>query len=242
MVGGGELPGYHSQNDMLFVEWNAMQLLRKLAACVAIGGLAGCDTPVEPSRLSAAGLQATVEYQLQRLTSLWVSPAGAIIALQRQMGPEAEQVIGLPNDTTLQGDNLIWLRARVPEGYRVGTFRLDDLLSRFGRPTYPFERISDNDLRTGQDSMGTYFYHVWRSGAATNCVFAFRRIEGNRRLMPQRTTSLEVVLRNCVDADPNVALLPILDRQLAVGTTATAASPQGGTRTLSPLAAPMLVP
>lgn len=219
-----------------------MRLLRILATLAAFGGLAGCDTPVEPPRLSAAALQATVEYQLQRLSALWVSPVGAMVALQRQIGSEAEQIIGLPNDTTLLGDNLIWLRARVPEGHRVSTFQLDDLLSRFGRPTYPFERISDNDLRTGRDSLGTYFFHVWRSGAATNCVFAFRRIAGNQRLMPSRTTSLEVVLRNCVDAEPDVALLPILDRQLAIGTAGAAVTPQGGTRTLSPLAAPMLTP
>jgi hypothetical protein len=208
----------------------AMSLLVLAAAC----------QPIAPSSyLSIEVLQRTTEYVLQRLDRAWASPTGSLIALQRPVGSEFEQVIGLVNDTTLPGDNQLWLRARVPDGQAAGRFRLEEFLGRIGTIPPPFTEVSDRDLRSATDSLGTYFYLIYRTGGEVNCVLAFRRIDGARRLLPPGTSVMEAMLRNCVPGPIENALLPITDRQIGVAAVA-AATPDGGNRMLSPLAAPQI--
>ncbi|WP_018304770.1 hypothetical protein [Wenxinia marina] len=175
---------------------------------------------------------------MTRLSLAWAAPRGALIAIQRSLGTEQEQLIGLVNDTTLEGDNILWLRARVPDGRSPGAFRLDDFLSRTEGVPSPFANVSDDDLRRATDTLGTYFYLVYQTGGQTNCVLAFRRIDGAERLLPRGTNIMEVMLRNCVLGPVEQALLPITDRQIGVSAVAAVQTGEGGNRMLSPLAAP----
>jgi hypothetical protein len=210
-----------------------------LAAVVALGLAAACQPIAPNSYLPIEVLQRTTEYVLQRLDRVWAAPTGSLIALQRPVGNEFEQVVGLVNDTALPGDNRLWLRARVPDGYPAGRFRLEEFLGRIGTIPPPFTDVSDRDLRSATDTLGTYFYLVYRTGGEVNCVLAFRRIDGAQRLMPSGTTIMEAMLRNCVPGPFEAALLPITDRQIGVAAVA-AASTDDGNRMLSPLAAPQI--
>lgn len=213
---------------------------RGALAAVMMMLLATACQPLPPnSYLPVEVLQRTTEYVLQRLDRVWAAPSGSLVALQRPIGNEVEQVVGLVNNTALPGDNKLWLRARVPDGFPVGRFRLEEFLGRLGTIPPPFTEVSDQDLRSDTDSLGTYFYLVYRTGGEVNCVLAFRRIDGATRLMPPGTTIMEAMLRNCVAGPVETALLPITDRQIGVASVAAAAT-DGGNRMLSPLAAPQI--
>jgi hypothetical protein len=210
------------------------------AVLAALLGVASC-APIPPnSYLSSDLLQRTTEYVLQRLDRAWATPRGSLIALQRPIGNEVEQVIGLVNDTALRGDNQLWLRARVPDGLPAGRFRLQEFLARVGTIPPPFTEVSDASLRSATDTLGTYFYLIYRTGGEVNCVLAFRRIDGARRLLPPGTSVMEAMLRNCVPGPVEAALLPITDAQIGVAAVAGVSPETGGDRMLSPLAAPMI--
>lgn len=210
---------------------------RRLAV-VALLGLAACATAPVLGSLGIGVLQTSQQFVVTRLDQSWAAPRGAIIAIERSLGVEQEQIIGLVNDTTIDGDNFLWLRARVPDGRGVGRFDLNDFLSRTEGVPVPFAAVSDRDLRQGADSLGTYFYLEYRTGGSTNCVLAFRRIDGASRLLPRGTNVLEVMLRNCVQGPIEQAVAPITDRQIGVGAVAGVQTAGGGNRMLSPLAAP----
>ena len=209
-------------------------------ALVAMLGVAACATAPVLGSLGLDVLQSSQQFVTTRLDQSWAAPRGALIAIQRSLGVEQEQIIGLVNDTTIDGDNFLWLRARVPDGRAAGRFNLNDFLSRTEGVPVPFSAVSDQDLRQGTDTLGTYFYLEYRTGGQTNCVLAFRRIDGASRLLPRGTNVLEVMLRNCVQGSIDVALAPITDRQIGVGAVAGVQTAAGGTRMLSPLAAPEL--
>lgn len=206
---------------------------------LAAVALAACTMTPQVANLGLDVLEKTAQLSLNRREAAWAAPAGMTVVLDRNLGSEFEQRIGLVNDTTLDGDNFMYLRARVPGGYPVGRFRLVDFLSRVGEIPSPFTAVSDDSLRTATDSLGTYFYLIYRTGGETNCVLAFRRIDGALRQMPRGTSVLEVLVRNCVRGSVEQALAPITDLQ--IGVSAVAAAPvDGGNRMLSPLAAPPL--
>lgn len=201
-----------------------------VAACAVTGASYSIDV-----------LEKTAQFGTTPNNQVWALPQGRIIALERNLSPEYEQKIGLRNDTALPGDNFLWLRARVPSGYPVGQFRLVDFMERAGEVPSPFTTISDNDLRTGHDALGTYFYLIHRTGGETNCVLAFRRIESGLRVMPRGTSVMEVLLRNCVRGTPDQALGPITAAQIGFpGTTMAVNADMGSNRNISPLAAPLL--
>lgn len=201
-----------------------------LAACAVAGSSYDIET-----------LEQTAQFGTTPNGQVWALPQGRIISLERNLSPEYEQKIGLRNDTTLPGDNFLWLRARVPSGYPAGQFRLVDFMERAGEVPSPFQTISDNDLRTGYDALGTYFYLIHRTGGETNCVLAFRRIESGLRVMPRGTSVMEVLLRNCVRGAPEQALGPITAAQIGFpGTTLAVNADTGSNRNISPLAAPLL--
>lgn len=195
--------------------------------------LAGCTAiPLLPTGV----VQSSQQFFITQLRQAWARPDGALIAIERDLGPEREQVIGLQNDTTIAGDNYLWLRARVSGG----RFDLGDLLSRAPAVSTPFSAVNDRDLKSARDSLGTYFFLEYRSGGQTNCVLAFRQIDNASRLLPAGTNILEVMLRNCVIGDFTQALAPITDQQIAVSANVTAGATSGGSRMLSPLAAPQM--
>lgn len=164
------------------------------------------------------------------------------MAIDRQLGPESEQIIGLVNDTTLAGDNFLWMRARATDRNAPGRFKLDDFVARVGGVPAPFKGLSDGDLHSATDTLGAYFWLEYRAGAETNCVLAIRRIDASHRLLPQGTSLLEVMLRNCIRGSIEDALNPIRDSQIGVGAVGSTQLAKGGTRMLSPLAAPMPAP
>ncbi len=219
----------------------ARPLLRRTARLIGLPfvlAMAACVASPFLGNLSVETLQMSRQFVQQRLDHGWAAPQGAMVAIQRSLGSEAEQIIGLVNETTIEGDNFLWLRARVPDGRNPGRFSLADFMSRTEGVPVPFARVSDENLRRGSDTLGTYFYLEWRSGGSTNCVLAFRRIAGAERILPRGTNVLEVMLRNCVLGSIEEALLPIQDRQIGVAAVAGTEPAGGGNRMISPLAAP----
>ncbi len=206
-----------------------LPLLMALVACVA--------SPFV-SNLSLQTLQTSQQFVMQRLDQTWAAPNGSLVMIERNLGVESEQIVGLVNQTTIEGDNFLWLRARVPDGRSAGRFDLNAFLARTEGVPVPFTTVSDQNLRRAVDSLGTYFYLEWRSGGSTNCVLAFRRIDGADRILPRGTNVLEAMLRNCVMGTIEEALLPIQDRQIGVSPVAGGTPAEGGSRMLSPLAAP----
>ncbi|NDV02048.1 hypothetical protein [Pseudoroseicyclus tamaricis] len=209
-------------------------------ALALVVGVAGCATIPVTANLGLEVLEATQQFRSTPMSTAWVTPSGALIAIDRNLSSEFEQKIGLVNDTTLPGDNFVWLRARVPNGYPAGRFQLVDFLSRVGEIPQPFTQVSDDNLRYDDDSLGRYFYLAEQASGDTNCVLAFRRIDNAGRLLPRNTSVLEILLRNCVRGSVEQALRPITDRQIGVSAVAGIGAVEGGDRMLSPLAAPPL--
>jgi hypothetical protein len=206
----------------------------------ALMALAGCTGSPFVQTVSHDTLQVSQQFVAQRLDQSWARPHGAIINIARSLGTEAEQIIGLVNETTISGDNFLWLRARVPDGRNPGKFNLEEFLSRTEGVPVPFSRVSDANLHQATDSLGTYYYLEWRSGSSTNCVLAFRRIMRAARILPSGTNVLEAMLRNCVQGPIADALAPIQDREISFSATTGTQYDAGSGQMLSPLAAPLL--
>lgn len=207
---------------------------------LALMVLAACTGLPFVQTVSHDTLQVSQQFVAQRLDQSWARPHGAIINIGRSLGKEAEQIIGLVNETTISGDNFLWLRARVPDGSDTGYFNLQEFLSRTEGVPVPFLGVSDANLHQATDSLGTYFYLEWRSGSSTNCVLAFRRIMSAARILPSGTNVLEAMLRNCVQGPIADALAPIQDREISFSATTGTQYDAGRGRILSPLAAPLL--
>ncbi len=207
-----------------------------LLCLLALGGCVGIPFPGGPG---VEELQASTQFSTGPLDGAWVAPQGGLVAIDRKLGTESEQVVGLVNNTTLPGDNFLRIRARGTGGTNPGRFQLDDFIKRFGGVPAPFAELSDSDLRSGADSLGPFFWLEYQAGSQTNCVLAIRRIDASRRILPPGTTVLEVMLRNCVQGSVEEALNPIRDSQIGVGAVPGGGPVTGGTRMLSPLAAPL---
>lgn len=204
------------------------RLMRRATLCAALA-LAACTTAPGIATFGVDVGRASVQYSLGRLNQTWTTAPQAVLMIQRSGSGEGVQIVALENTTTLEGDNFLWLRAH--GGQVIGRFDLQGAIDRVGGVPSPFRTFDNNNLRTGTDSLGPYFWQEWRSGASTNCVLAIRRLDSGVRALPRGTRALEVFLRNCVDGPIELALAPILDQQIRLG----AAS---GGRVLSPLAAP----
>jgi len=204
------------------------RVLRRSALCATLA-LAACTTAPGLGSFGADVSRAGVQYSLGRLNQTWTATPQALLMIQRTGAGEGTQIVALENNTTLEGDNFLWLRAH--GGRPAGRFDLDGIVTRAGGVPAPFRSLDNRNLRTGNDSLGPYFWQEWRSGAATNCVLALRRLDSGTRSLPSGTRSLEVFLRNCVDGPIEQALAPILDAQIRLGTAS-------GPRVMSPLAAP----
>ncbi len=173
-----------------------------------------------------------------RLDRMWATSPGALMLVQRTVDGDAEQFIGLPNDTTLAGDNFMWLRANSGRnGHITERLDLNKMVARVGAVPPPFRTLDNNNLRSSEDSLGPFFWQEYRTGAQTNCVLAIRRLKSGALALPTGTRMLEVMLRNCVNGSIEEALNPIRDTQISRAmphSTGVA----GGSRLLSPLSAP----
>ncbi len=216
----------------------ARKSLKKLSFCMLFG-LAACTAAPSIWNIGADALKSATQYSLGRLDQLWATPSSALIMVDRRVAGAYEQMIGLENSTTLEGDNMLLLIARVPDGLATGRFTLDRLLDRVGGPPSPFRSVDDRSLRSATDGAGTYFWLQYSAGTQTNCVLAFRRMEGGARVLPRDTNAMEALLRNCVIGTVEEALAPIQDPQISLGAIANTTVRNGGNRMLSPLAAPL---
>lgn len=193
------------------------------------------DGVFSPRIATAEAVEPAVRIDLGRA---WSSAPGALVASERRLLSEREQRIGLVNDTTLPGDNVLILRARTAEWQPTARPQLNAIVTRAGGPLPPFTRISETNLRTRTDALGTLFWVEMRMPGDVICVYALRQMSVANRLVPQGTRSIEAVLRNCVPGTADEALAPITGDR--VGTPAAAAGPSGAPRMLSPLAAPQI--
>ncbi|MBT9385024.1 hypothetical protein KM176_14225 [Pseudooceanicola sp. CBS1P-1] len=201
--------------------------------------VAACTAPgLMPFERQA--IQDTVQYRIGSLKQMWVAPKPTLIMVQRDLGRDREQLIGLQNETTLPGDNFLWVRARASNGLSsVGRFTLAGLTERFGSVPAPFKKLDEQNLNSAEDSLGSYFWQEYRTGVSTVCVLAFRRTTSGARELPGNAADLEMLMRNCVNGTVQEALAPIRDTQISFGVISSPSAPQGGNRMLSPLAAPL---
>ncbi|WP_134680600.1 hypothetical protein [Paracoccus ravus] len=165
----------------------------------------------------------------------WVSPPHIRSVLQRDLGTESEQQIGLENRSTIAGDNLMLLRTRAGSS-NLGRLRFEDVVARFGGLPHPFTNLSSGDLLQEQDGLGTYFWVGQTIGETTNCILGLRRVDGGMRQLPGGTGIMDIIVRNCVIGSQQEALTPLMAE--SISTVAALRGADGSSRMLSPLAAP----
>lgn len=158
------------------------------------------------------------------------------VVLERRFADAREQRMALPNQTVLDGDNFIHLRAVSETDGHI--FDLERAVARAGGLPVPF-RIDDlSVLRSREDAAGTLTWTQWTDGAGTFCVLAFRRLTAANRVLPNDVRAFDMVLRNCALESEDNALAPAEPESVAFGAPVGIA--QGANvLTISPLAAPM---
>lgn len=216
----------------------APSALHKCAmACVLV--LSACTFSPQLGGMGAEPTPSEKQFTMGRTDRIWAEAPGAMVVTQRSTRSGGQQLVGLANDTSLAGDNFLWLNANATGGGQLGSrLRLEQVIARAGGVPSPFTTLDNRNLRSGEDSLGAFFWQEYRSGAQTNCVLAVRQLKGGARALPQGTRELEVVLRNCVIGTVEEALYPIRDTGLSRSIAAYAPPSAGSGRLLSPLAAP----
>ena len=218
------------------------RLSRSVQRCclvVALAALTACGSVQVLGPQGAGAATSESQFTRGRLDRVWAAAPGALVMAQRTVGGDGEQIIGLANDTTLEGDNFLWLRARSGRGRAIGnSLDMADLVTQAGGVPSPFRTLDNSNLRTGSDSLGPFFWQEYRSGAQTNCVLAVRRLNSGALSLPTGTRVLEVMLRNCVNGSIEEALSPIRDGQISRLTGQSGSDVTGGSRMLSSLAGP----
>lgn len=153
--------------------------------------------------------EATTEFRVVPATRAFISVPQALLVMERDLGAAVEQRITLPNQTTLEGENMIIMRAQ-QAGYARGTrFVLSEQISQFGGAPSPFAGVSDGALTATSDSFGDITYTTIRPGGDVTCVLAFRRTQTASRALPRGSRALDIMLRNCVSGSVEQALSPI---------------------------------
>jgi len=178
-------------------------------------------------------LENTVEFAVVPAARALVQAPAALLVLERNLDGVLEQRIVLPNATATPGDNILHMRAQTQASARAHEFSFDEVRTRFGGIPAPFQNADPGGLLSGSDSLGSFVYARRDLGTDTVCVLVMRRIGSQARPLPRGTSSLDLVMRNCVIGTVEQALAPMNDRALAVAGVA-----EGAARTLSPFAAP----
>ncbi len=213
------------------------------AACMAglMLLLAGsCDVVPAVVAPDLAERELTTQYRTVSDSKTWVAAPLRLITVERALGTNIEQRVVLANETSLRGENFMLLRARARDGQNRIGFQLEEFVKRAGGVPPPFTSISDNNLLSATDALGTYFWTEYRAGVSTVCVLAVRRLDSGARLLPADTNVLDVMLRNCVSGTVEEALLPITAAHISGAVGSSQTSGPAGIRTLSPLAGPKL--
>lgn len=206
-----------------------------VAACTSVPGL---DLPGFGSS-EQDGATANAQFTRGQLGRVWAVPPTALVMVQRNTARDNEQIIGLENETTLKGDNFLWLNANAGrEGQVRSGLSLQKLTARFGEVPYPFRALGNDNLRSASDSLGTYFWQEYTAGGQVNCVLAFRQLGSGARALPKGTRALDIMLRNCVNGSIDDALAPIRDGQINRSVAYAPTAPYDSARLLSPLAGP----
>jgi hypothetical protein len=188
----------------------ARALLNRSLLVVSLA-MAACTTGPMLDQMGLSDSAPQTQYARGNLSSIWAEPPGAIVMLQRKGNGDYEQLIGLENNTTLKGDNFLWINANNGNTGQVSKgLDLTKLFARFGDIPTPFTRIDSSSLRSANDGQGTYSWQEYNAGPNTICVFAVRRLGVGARSVPAGTRVLDLVLRNCVNGTANDALAPIL--------------------------------
>ncbi|MGC9448495.1 hypothetical protein [Cereibacter johrii] len=200
--------------------------------------LIACESTSFPGRPALSIREETAQFRTVPASRAWVPVPGALLVQERDLGGDLEQRIGLPNATTLEGDNMIILRGRAPGGPILERLQLQSFADAEGALPKPFGRVSDGALSTREDVLGTVVYAEERLGVDTVCVLAMRRMPPTARPVPARIEALDVMLRNCTRSGTEEALRPIGAASLGFAPPDLAAGAGAG-RNLSPLAAPM---
>uniref|UniRef100_A4WR48 Lipoprotein n=1 Tax=Cereibacter sphaeroides (strain ATCC 17025 / ATH 2.4.3) TaxID=349102 RepID=A4WR48_CERS5 len=205
----------------------------------ALLAIAGCQETSIPGRPALSIREETAQFLSVPDSRRWVAVPGALLVQERDLGGDVEQRIALPNATTLEGDNMMLLRARVAAGPVLPRLQLASFADAEGRLPAPFGRASESALNTREDALGSVVYAERRIGVDTVCVLAMRRMPPTARPLPPQTEALDVMMRNCARGGPDEALRPIDAASLGFASPVPeAATATGSRRNLSPLAAP----
>jgi hypothetical protein len=188
--------------------------------------LAACTAGPMFDQMGLSDKAPQTQYVRGNLSNIWAEPPGAMVMLQRKENGDYEQLVGLENNTTLKGDNFLWINANNGNTGQVSKgLDLTRLFARFGDIPTPFTRIDSSSLRSANDGQGTYSWQEYNAGPNTICVFAVRRLGVGARSVPSGTRVLDLVLRNCVNGTANDALAPILGSPVSsYGATSPAAN------------------
>lgn len=217
---------------------NAATVVRSLVPLAATF-LAAC-TGDNPGLTDLQRDVARTEWMAVASEDAWIDLPQTLLVLERSFEPISEQRVLLPNHTTLPGDNFIYLRAEAASSLATaGMLRLRRVLAQAGGLPSPFTEAELEVLRSGEDMAGTLIWAEWESGADTTCVLATRRLDVTDRLLPDRAVALDILMRNCVHGDVEMALEPAGGRGVMFSAPEGMAS-GAPVRTLSPLAAPAL--
>lgn len=176
-------------------------LVLGLAACGA-DGLGGGSSRTELA-------EALSEYRVVPTGRAYVAVPNAILVMERDLGVAIEQRVTLPNATSLAGENIILLRAQTSRSTNPGSLQLTEVLGQFGGPPAPFTSLNDSTLSSSTDQYGDMTYSVLRPGGDITCVLAFRRSRIGARALPRGSTSLDMMMRNCVSGSVQDALAPL---------------------------------
>jgi hypothetical protein len=195
-------------------------------------GAAGCSGGPATFGPAAAQLSARTPYVAVPAGQAWVNADNIVTVLQRSLGAESEQKIGLSNRTTVRGDNMIFVRTRTgPRG-----LRFEELIAQAGGLPHPFTQAGAGQLMQDDDGFGSYFWMSEQIGDSTTCVLGIRRVPAGMRQLPPGSSAMDILLRNCVIGSAQDALAPLLST--SVGSVPVARTRDGESRMLSPLAAP----
>jgi len=202
-----------------------------LAACL----LAGCSPDPAHFSLTRSQIAERTPFVPVATSQAWVNAGDIRSVLQRDLGAETEQKIGLANRTSVAGDNVILLRTRAGRA-NLGRLRFEDLVARFGGLPHPFTDLGSGDLLQASDEIGNYFWAGQTIGESTSCILGIRRVDGGMRQLPGGAGIMDIIVRNCVNGTQQEALAPLLAN--SIGITPLAVGTDGTSRMLSPLAAP----
>lgn len=186
---------------------------RGLLPAVA-GGLllAGCQglIPANVTGESPTALaEALTEFRVVPASRAFINAPQALLVLERDLGGAVEQRITLPNTSSLAGENVVLLRAQTSRTASASRLVLEDVLIQFGGAPTPFSGITESGLTATSDQYGDITYTTVRPGGDLVCVLAFRRTQIASRALPPGTSSLDIMLRNCVSGALDRALAPI---------------------------------